>query len=314
MRFFTTVLILLVELSLAGCAPEGSTHKKVAETVTSPLPPPVSREAAVKSMSVWQARKTVFAALQHIVAGDMMPSQPTAVKLNGSTLEFYASLVGEYPGCYVGVVEGQVYHISLKTDRTFSVGPPPGGIASWYTKYGVNSVLYINGDLPFYKRGAFWEQCAPDVEGRIFGWLVWSSAEQTKSFADAMNRLIALARGEDAAGRDDAVGAFHAQASVWRALATKPSLSEEVLQHRLMAETAVREKDFDTAMEEYEAGLVANPVWPEGHFNAALLTAEMGYFNEAVRHMQAYVELLPNAPDAAAARDQILIWQRKAGG
>jgi hypothetical protein len=29
--------------------------------------------------------------------------------------------------------------------------------------------------------------------------------------------------------------------------------------------------------------------------------------------MQNYLELLPNAPDAHAARDQITIWQYKAG-
>ena len=58
-----------------------------------------------------------------------------------------------------------------------------------------------------------------------------------------------------------------------------------------------------------EAGLADYPVWPEGQFNAALLSAEMGYFPEAVRHMRCYLELVPEAADAQAARDQIVIWQ-----
>ena len=65
-------------------------------------------------------------------------------------------------------------------------------------------------------------------------------------------------------------------------------------------------------MNYYETGLAQYPTWPEGHFNAALIAAEMGDYTDAVEHMQAYLELLPNAPDAQAARDQIDLWQLKA--
>ncbi len=80
----------------------------------------------------------------------------------------------------------------------------------------------------------------------------------------------------------------------------------------MLAENAVKERQFDAAVEEYEAGLEIDPVWPEGHFNAALLSAELGYFAEAIRHMRCYLELLPEAPDAASVRDQIVIWESKA--
>jgi regulator of sirC expression with transglutaminase-like and TPR domain len=58
--------------------------------------------------------------------------------------------------------------------------------------------------------------------------------------------------------------------------------------------------------------LALYPTWPEGHFNAALIAAELGNYTDAAEHMQAYLELLPNAPDAQSARDQVDLWQLKA--
>ena len=84
-----------------------------------------------------------------------------------------------------------------------------------------------------------------------------------------------------------------------------------VRKYRLLAENAVKENRFDSAVEEYEAGLEINPTWPEGHFNAALLYAELGYYPEAMHHMRAYLELTPEAPDAQQARDQVVIWEAK---
>ena len=55
-----------------------------------------------------------------------------------------------------------------------------------------------------------------------------------------------------------------------------------------------------------------DPLWPEDYFNAALIAASVGVYAQAAEHMQCYLELLPNAPDAQAARDQIGMWQIKA--
>lgn len=102
---------------------------------------------------------------------------------------------------------------------------------------------------------------------------------------------------------------FQQKAAAWRALPQKPPLSEEVRRERVLAENAVREKDLNRALDHYEAGLKLNPVWPEGHFNAALLYGERREYDKAVWHMHAYLELLPNALDAQQARDQISVWQ-----
>jgi tetratricopeptide (TPR) repeat protein len=78
-----------------------------------------------------------------------------------------------------------------------------------------------------------------------------------------------------------------------------------------LAENAVKEKKLDDALEHYELGLDSCYTWPQGHFNAALIAAEIGFYEQAVEHMQSYLELVPDAPDAEAARDQIVIWRDK---
>jgi hypothetical protein len=127
-------------------------------------------------------------------------------------------------------------------------------------------------------------------------------------FATALNSLHALALGQ-ASPRD-----FHQQAMAWRQLATKPPLPEEVRVQRLLAEDAVKNKKPEEALSFCETGLDLYPTWPEGRFNAALIAAELGFYENAVEHMQAYLELVPDAADAQAARDQVAIWQYKAKG
>jgi regulator of sirC expression with transglutaminase-like and TPR domain len=82
---------------------------------------------------------------------------------------------------------------------------------------------------------------------------------------------------------------------------------------RLLAEDAVKNNKPVEALNDYEIGLQSYPTWPEGHFNAALIAAELNDYANAIEHMQSYLELVPTAPDAQAARDQITIWQHKAG-
>ncbi|MGP8143265.1 MAG: hypothetical protein ACLQBU_15440 [Terriglobales bacterium] len=143
----------------------------------------------------------------------------------------------------------------------------------------------------------------------LLGTIAWPTPGEAQAFATAVNRLRSAARGDDQEFQGIAWGAFQQQAAAWRALAVKPPISEEVRRHRLLAEHAVNEKQFDAAVEEYEAGLEIDPTWPEGHFNSALLCAELGYYSEALRHMRAYLELVPDAQDAQSARDQMIIWE-----
>ena len=129
-----------------------------------------------------------------------------------------------------------------------------------------------------------------------------------QKFADAFNQLSYAAAHSEG---QEQLAAFSTAAKVWRENPAKPPLSPEAERHRILAENAIQEKDFDRAINEYEAGLAISPTWPEGQFNVALLCGEKGDYDEAVLHMQEYLALVPDAPDAQAAKDKITIWQDK---
>ena len=105
---------------------------------------------------------------------------------------------------------------------------------------------------------------------------------------------------------------FRAQAAAWRALAVKPEMPEETRRQRVLAESYLREKDFKGAIQHYEAGLASFSTWPEGWFNLALLYGETGAYAQAADRMKHYLELAPDSPDSASARDKIIIWEDKA--
>jgi hypothetical protein len=131
--------------------------------------------------------------------------------------------------------------------------------------------------------------------------------QKAQTFAVAFNSLRAFARDANAPLRT-----FTQRAAAWRALATKPPIPEEVRVQRMMAEDAFKANKPDEALHYYEAGVLLYPTWPEGNFNAALIAGDLNYYAAAIEHMQAYLELVPEAADAQAARDKILIWQNKA--
>jgi len=54
------------------------------------------------------------------------------------------------------------------------------------------------------------------------------------------------------------------------------SAAECCAHQRIAAEDAIKNSHPDAAQEYYEEGLDLYPTWPEGHFNAALIAAELG--------------------------------------
>jgi len=98
----------------------------------------------------------------------------------------------------------------------------------------------------------------------------------------------------------------------WLALKPRPPLPEDARKFRVLAEDAIQEKRFEDAAGYYERGLRIEPMWPEAHYNLALLDGELKKFAQAASHMRLYLEMVPNAKDAAAARDKVIIWEEKA--
>jgi tetratricopeptide (TPR) repeat protein len=141
---------------------------------------------------------------------------------------------------------------------------------------------------------------------------------KAQSFADALNYLAAVARGEISRGPSDEWRDFQqkldfqSKAAAWRALNPKPPLAPEADKHWILAENAVKEKNLDSAEQHYEAALEIQPAWPTGWFDLAMIYAEQKNFADAADAMKHYLELTPDAPDAKDARTQMIIWEDKA--
>ena len=106
------------------------------------------------------------------------------------------------------------------------------------------------------------------------------------------------------------VVAFEAEAKKYRALAVKPELPEDARKYNVQAVAAFKDKQFSEAAEYYTTVLKIAPWWPDGHFNRALILGELNRFVEAMREMNRYLQLVPDAPNARAAQDKIYDWER----
>lgn len=152
------------------------------------------------------------------------------------------------------------------------------------------------------------------------GHINWHSTWSNEAFRDQrrfQGALIFLARTtqeEMEAKAATSLEEFKPKAAAWRQLAVKPEMPEEAHRHQVLAENAFQAKDMGKAISEYAAALRAYSLWPEGHYNLAMLAGEIGGrigYDIAVFHMKAYLELMPDAPDARAAKDSIIVWEDK---
>jgi tetratricopeptide (TPR) repeat protein len=126
-----------------------------------------------------------------------------------------------------------------------------------------------------------------------------------KVLADSMLRLKLE---YDRANGAEAAAACSAEAARYRAMDPKPELPEDARRFRVQAEAAVQGKRFADAAALYENGVQVAPWWPEGHYNRAVVLAELQSFDSAITEMKCYLQLSPDAPDARQAQDQIYVW------
>lgn len=93
-------------------------------------------------------------------------------------------------------------------------------------------------------------------------------------------------------------------------IASNVSLPEAANKYKLQAEGAVRDKDFHGAVGYLKKATAVAPWWPDGYFNLALMLSELGENKLAMRFMNCYLQLVPDAPNAYAAQKQIYEWER----
>ncbi len=138
----------------------------------------------------------------------------------------------------------------------------------------------------------------------------FDSGPHARMFVDALLILKAAAKSPDPDSADFAT--FSTGARHWRETEPKPKMPDEARTYMLLAEDAFKRKDFAAALDAYCEALEKHPMWPEGHYNAALLAAEVEDYEMAAQHMRRYLVLAPDAKDASAAKDKLLLWQHKA--
>jgi tetratricopeptide (TPR) repeat protein len=121
----------------------------------------------------------------------------------------------------------------------------------------------------------------------------------------------AQARAAEEAKQKEEEAAFAIKAKRYREMRVKPALPEDVQRYRLMAEDAFKNKDFEKALEYYRKGLAIEPLWPQGQYNAAMLAGELRRYDWAALYMKHYLELVPDAANAKAAREKMYLWEGK---
>ncbi len=131
--------------------------------------------------------------------------------------------------------------------------------------------------------------------------------EVARRCADA---LYVLRRGVPAETAEEAE-TFKVVVEKYRAAAPPPEFPEEARRARVQAESALRDKRLDDAVERYEEALKIAAWWPEGRFNRALILGDLERYAEAMREMKRYLALVPEAPNARAAQDKIYEWEDK---
>jgi hypothetical protein len=289
MKKIPRVIILLAGLILALM----SANKATAQSQYASSPS--------DALSLWQARNAIFAAIKYVAVANsshVFNVNSSSFVLTLDSIEFDATRSADTKKS-----DTKHFLIDLKDIKKVTTKCFDDYSGCWLTTESGLVYMFQDKDkeaVPYHFRfgGDVCRSSVGSVECLHF--VDW--------FASALNSLHAFALSHPAS-----LGDFHAAAAAWRALATKPPLAEKARIRRLAAEDAIKRQKPDEALNDFELGVEADPTWAQGWFNAALLAGELGFFADAADHMQNYLELLPDAPDAKSARDQIDLWKYKAG-
>jgi len=159
-----------------------------------------------------------------------------------------------------------------------------------------------------------WKLSYTEYQGmNTYFWLSSSWSQQdAQAAADALKTLVLDARGHLDASNAEGQEKFKQTCQGWSAQ-NAPVMPDEARQHQATAESDYARSDLDDAGDEYLAALKVYPCWPEGLHKRAEILGATGWYTGAIDSMRRYLILLPSAPDAQAARNEIAVWQRKMG-
>lgn len=190
------------------------------------------------------------------------------------------------------------------------------GLDSTSKPYARRVLRFTPGELLIAKAATGWSAGIPNqasggppqpIAKESYLHFIFRERADAETFLQAWHDARLAAR-----GAGDGVSDFAQRAAVWRLRTSKPPLSESANRHRVLAEEATRARDYARAIEEFEAALETDPMWPSGNFNLALLYETAEEWDEAVRYMRRFLLLEPDSREAGAARDKIIAWEDRA--
>ena len=151
-------------------------------------------------------------------------------------------------------------------------------------------------------------------DGHDYFWL-WSGWSQTdaQQIADALRVLVLAARQHVDGMLAQRYQKFLGLCGIYMDSKTTAPVPEEARQHQLLSQDAASRNDRDRALDESDKAVDTAPCWAQARYQAAQLEAQVGYYPVAVQDMKKYLLLYPDAPNAQAARDQILVWNGRMG-
>ncbi len=142
-----------------------------------------------------------------------------------------------------------------------------------------------------------------------YQWSGWTQAD-AQSIAWAIRTIALDARNGMQADIDADLARFKQTCQAWRSL---PPMPPDARSHALLAQQAYQAGQMGAAVDNYYVTLKEYPCWPSGQFNLAMLQGAAHAYPPAINHMKKYLQLLPNAPDAQSAMNDIAEWTAAMG-
>jgi tetratricopeptide (TPR) repeat protein len=86
-------------------------------------------------------------------------------------------------------------------------------------------------------------------------------------------------------------------------------LPEEARKHAVRGDVLIKEGNFANALTEYQAAVKLAPFNAQLYFNTALIHGQLKDFRKAIKAMNVYLQLNPDASNVRAAKDEIYRWE-----
>jgi len=90
---------------------------------------------------------------------------------------------------------------------------------------------------------------------------------------------------------------------------TPPEMPNDAHRHVVRGELLLKQGMLDRASAEFNEALRIAPYMPKLYQNTAVIYGELKQYDRAIRQMNLYLKVAPEAPDARTAQDQITKWE-----